>query len=183
MKDDIRGMRVLIILLGVNHFGRVDESPDDIFEPAPPVVVQASGGWIAVPGGFDFLSTNLVCYGIEMVVPTDVAGRSGFISGFILGFGKLKEFEAGLEAGLDLSDVKLAFGRSGIPGEESKEDLVEKLTGRLILKRESIEGVVVAETRQPDAHGAIGNNGGLQCGWFAWTFVDDGLPYRIPAES
>ncbi|MFT6381937.1 MAG: hypothetical protein ACJA16_002973, partial [Akkermansiaceae bacterium] len=92
-------------LTSIDHFGRVDESPDEVFEALTPRGGEFFGGRVTSAGGDDFLTADFIGEGIEVVIPGDVAGWTEFFGGRWRGDGST----ADLVIWRDLSEIEFLF--------------------------------------------------------------------------
>jgi len=109
-------------LSNVDHFGRVDEGPDEVFESFAPGSGEFLGGWITGAGGDDFLTADFIGYGVEVIIPGNVAGGAEFFGRSWRRVGSA----AGVVAWRDLGEIEFFFGSGGFSGEEAEEELVEE---------------------------------------------------------
>ena len=115
-------MSALIISSGVNHFGRVDESPDEIFEAASPGWADFGGWRVTGAGRFNFVASDFVGNGVEMVIPTHITRRAGFLRGCC----RIERSAPCFVTGSDLGEINFAFLDCWFAGEEAEEEMVEE---------------------------------------------------------
>ena len=63
----------------VDPFGRVDESPNEVFELLTPSCGELICWLVSGAGVEDFLAADFVGDGVEVIVPGDVARWAGFL--------------------------------------------------------------------------------------------------------
>ena len=136
------------------------------------------GGGVAFAGGDFLLLAEGVSFCVEVVRPGDVF--EGVTRG---GFGVGGSGFAGGVTGFELGEVDGFFLGGGESGEEAEEESVDELIEREVLEGELGDAVVVTEAGEPDADGAVAEDGGLEGIGIGGTGADGVLTGAAPTEG